>query len=183
LPVVFAAPTCAGGAVADEDSCHTLVCSPDPSWSRQSTEVPASDFDSIETMSAGETDERFESEALLDEGEDLDDDEEDEQVVQRLRLAARRLALGRMEDDDGEVDEEDVDRACHRMAAVAQAVARLPRALPCRCCAATPPAPDRLVRGSVDEEGEESDEEEVDLAVARMGLFARTYALTAGKRC
>lgn len=121
--------------------------------------------------------------------DDSDDASEEDERVKRMGLAAEILMLGRQEDDDDEVSEAELEHACRRIGLFAR---HLAREQPMVAATATDDeealmrirfAARRLALGRQGDEDGEADDEEVEFAAARMGMFARTYALAAGMGC
>jgi len=107
-------------------------------------------------------------------------------------LAARRLALGRHDEDDDEVSEAELERACQRMGHAARRLAQLRPAVAVadhgedddeseEACTRMRLAARRLALGRHEDDEDEVSDAELEAAAARMGMFARRYALTAGK--
>mmetsp|Transcript_134869 Transcript_134869/g.349521 ORF Transcript_134869/g.349521 Transcript_134869/m.349521 type:complete len:213 (+) Transcript_134869:103-741(+) len=187
--------TLAAGADA---CCSTAVPSPaltfsaDPAWSRQSSDIESfcvlTDFASDDGPQ-----ERVASEVAghllppLLAGEESDDDAEDDEQIKRMGLVARRLALGRQE-DDGEVEDAELERACLRMGLAARRLAAQRSVAaaddddePEEPCMRIRLAARRLALGRQEDNDGEVGGAEVEAAAARMGRLARRYALAAGR--
>jgi len=130
----------------------------------------------------------------LDSG-DVSEDDEAEEACRRIALAARRLALGRQEDEDGEVSEGELEQACRRMGLAARRLALERRTLVGdvatedeeedseEACARIRLAARRLALGRQEDEDGEVSEAELEAAADRMGMLARRYARCTGRAC
>jgi len=193
-------------AVGTNACCATIdhslaqAFSLDPSWSRQSTDVPASEIESF----SGLTDAAFDDEPLesiasegaesrqlvppvFQIGEDSDDDTDNDQRVKKICLAARRLMLDQQE-DDGDVSDAELEQACQRMGLAARRLC-LHRPVdladeddePEFACMRIRLAARRLALSRQEDEDGEVGGAEVEAAATRMGMLARRYASAAGR--
>mmetsp|Transcript_102025 Transcript_102025/g.264226 ORF Transcript_102025/g.264226 Transcript_102025/m.264226 type:complete len:222 (+) Transcript_102025:124-789(+) len=177
-----------------------LTFSQDPGWSRQSTEVPASEVESFSSLTGFAFDDgsledivsvETENHGLVSRdlhlGEESDDDVENDERVKRICLAARRLMLA-WQEDDSDVGDAELERACQRMVLVARRLClHRPVATadeddePEFACMRIRLAARRLALSRQEDEDGEVGGAEVEAAATRMGMFARRYASAAGR--